>query len=138
MAEPKTKKTSASVAAFLDAIPDATMREDSRVVATLMKKVTKAEPKMWGTSIVGFGNRPYTGASGKSVDWPLVAFSPRKAALTLYIMDGIERHASLARTLGKYSTGKACLYIKRLSDIDLPTLEKIVKESVARLERSSA
>ena len=136
MVEPKTRRTEASVAEFLDRIPDPTRREDSHTVARLLRKVTKAKPYMLGTSIVGFGNRPYVGSNGKVVDWPLVAFSPRKAALSLYGMSGLQRDATLAKKLGKHTTGKGCLYIKRLSDVDLSVLEKIVRASIALVKKA--
>ena len=131
----KTKKTDASVAKFLDAIPDATMRADCRTVAKMMERVTKAKPKMWGSSIVGFGTSMYEGRTG-AVDWMLVGFSPRKVALTLYIMTGVDRHPALFQRLGKFKTGKACLYLKRLADVDVKVLEQIVKESVMLITRA--
>jgi hypothetical protein len=130
--EPKTKLTEASVDEFLDSIPDDERRADCKAVAKLMKKVTKAVPKMWGTSIVGFGTREYQGASGTS-KWMEIGFSPRKANLTLYIMTGIESHPALFKQLGKYKNGKGCLYINHLSDIDLNVLEQIITASVRRI-----
>lgn len=130
--EPKTKVNEASVAKFIDSLADAGTREDCRAVAKLMEKVTKAKPKMWGTSIVGFGTRDYQGSSGTST-WMEIGFSPRKANLTLYIMTGIERHPELFKRLGKFKNGKGCLYLKRLSDIDIKILEQIIRESVARI-----
>ena len=134
--ELKTKKTDESVAKFVDGIPDATMRADAKVVAKIMEKATKAKGKMWGTSIVGFGSRQYEGRTG-SIDWMLVGFSPRKAALTLYSMAGMEREPELFAKLGKYKTGKGCLYIKRLTDVDVKVLEKIVTAAVVRLKEST-
>jgi hypothetical protein len=130
--EPKTKLTEASVDDFLDSIPDEERRTDCKAVAKLMKKVTKAAPKMWGSSIVGFGTREYQGASGTST-WMEIGFSPRKANLTLYIMTGIESHPALFKRLGKYKNGKGCLYINHLSDIDLNVLEQIITASVGRI-----
>jgi hypothetical protein len=130
--EPKTKLTEASVDDFLDGIPEEERRTDCKAVAKLMKKVTKAAPKMWGTSIVGFGTREYQGASGTST-WMEIGFSPRKANLTLYIMTGIESHPALFKRLGKYKNGKGCLYINHLSDIDLNVLEQIITASVGRI-----
>jgi hypothetical protein len=135
--EPKTRITEESVADFLDAIPDESRRADCKTVAKIMRKVTKAAPKMWGPSIVGFGTREYQGASG-SATWMLIGFSPRKANLTLYIMTGIERHPELFKRLGKFKNGKGCLYINRLSDIDLKVLEQIITESVARIKSSQS
>jgi hypothetical protein len=95
-----------------------------------MKKITKAEPKMWGSSIVGFGSYHYKYASGREGDWPITGFSPRKQNLTLYIMPGFARYGELMKKLGKHKTGKACLYINSLDDIHLPTLKELVKQSV--------
>jgi hypothetical protein len=130
--EPKTKVTEASVEKFLESLPDAATRDDCRAVAKLMQKVTKAKPKMWGTSIVGFGTRDYQGASGTS-RWMEIGFSPRKANLTLYIMTGIERHPALFKKLGRFKHGKGCLYLKRLTDIDMKVLEEIITASVTRI-----
>lgn len=129
----KTQATGASVASFLDGIADERRRKDAFAVLALMKKVTKAEPKMWGSSIVGFGDRHYQYASGRSGDWFLIGFSPRKAALVLYMMTGLQPHASLLKSLGKHKTGGGCLYIQNLEDIDQPTLIALMKESVANL-----
>jgi len=92
-----------------------------------MEEVTGDKPKMWGPSIVGFGTYHYKYASGREGDWPVTGFSPRKKDLTLYIMMGFEKHADLMKQLGKYSNAKSCLYIKRLSDIHVPTLKKLIK-----------
>ncbi len=133
MAEPKTKKTEASVEAFLDGVGDAGRREDARVVLGLMKRITGEEPKMWGPSIVGFGSYTYTYASGQTGDWPIAAFSPRKQALTLYLMPGFERDAELMKRLGKHKTGKSCLYLNRLAEVDAAVLEELVRLSVERM-----
>lgn len=130
MAELKTKKTDASVDDFLAGIDDEQRRKDSEAVLALMKKITKAPPKMWGTSIVGFGSYHYRYASGQEGDWPLVGFSPRKQNLTVYIMAGFDDYPELMAQLGKYKTGKSCLYLKRLSDIDTKVLEKLIAASV--------
>ncbi len=127
MAELKTKKTNASVEGFLNRVPDAQQRADAFVVLKLMKSVTKMKPKMWGPSIVGFGEYHYKYASGHEGDCCLTGFSPRKGNLTLYIMCGFEKHKDLMKKLGKYKTGKSCLYIKRLADIDLPTLRELIR-----------
>lgn len=133
MAELKTKKTEASVEDFLNGIPDEQKRQDSFAVLKLMREVTGAEPKMWGDSIVGFGEYHYRYASGRQGDWPLVAFSPRKQNLTLYIMAGFEAYDSLMSKLGKYKTGKSCLYLKKLSDVHQETLRELVRQSVAHM-----
>ncbi len=135
MAEPKTRKTSASVDEFLAAIDDETRREDCRTVAKLMRAATGAEPAMWGASIVGFGKYHYKYASGREGDWFLAGFSPRKEALTLYIMPGFSDYDALMGKLGKFKTGKSCLYLKRLDDVDLPTLKRLIEESVRHMRR---
>lgn len=133
MAELKTKQTDASVEDFLNKISDEERREDCFAVAKIMEEVTGEKPKMWGPSIVGFGSYHYKYASGREGDWLLIGFSPRKKDLTLYIMIGFEKHRELMEKLGKHSRSKSCLYIKRLSDIHVPTLKKLIKESVKDL-----
>ena len=134
MAEPKTKPTNESVKDFLNRIPDAERREDCFTVAKMMEEITGENPKMWGPSIVGFGTWHYKYASGREGDWPITAFSPRKKDLTLYVMVGYERYPELMEKLGKHSTGKSCLYIKRLSDIHVPTLKKLIKTGIKDLK----
>ena len=138
MAEMKTKKNDQSVEAFLNGIADERMRQDCFTVLNLMKQVTGAEPKMWGTSIVGFGDYHYKYESGREGDWFLTGFSPRNQNLTLYIMAGFARYDELMKKLGKHKTGKSCLYIKKIDDIDLSVLEELVKQSVTHMTRSSA
>jgi hypothetical protein len=135
MAEPKTKASKASVAAFLAAIPDAERRKDCKAVAKLMREATGEKPVLWGANIVGFGTYRYQYASGGTGDWPVVAFSPRKNDLTLYLMAGFERHADLMAKLGRHRTGKSCLYLKRLADADPAALKELVGRSVAAMER---
>jgi hypothetical protein len=130
MAELKTKPNNASVEDFLNKITDEKKRKDAFAVLAIMKKATGAKPKMWGTGIVGFGDLVYRYESGRQLDWFLAGFSPRKQNLTLYLMPGIERYAVLLKKLGKHKTGKGCLYINSLEDVDKPTLEKLVKQSV--------
>jgi hypothetical protein len=130
MAEPKTKETKESVAAFLKRIPDADRRADCQAVVDLMRAVVKEEPKMWGRNIVGFGRYTLKYAGGREGEWPITGFSPRKSDLTLYIMGGFEESADLMKSLGKHKTGKGCLYIKKLSDVDLTVLKKLVTRSV--------
>jgi hypothetical protein len=130
MAELKTKETTASVEDFLAAIDDEERRKDCRTLVRIMKKATKAEPAMWGTSVVGFGRYHYRYATGREGDWFKTGFSPRKNDLTLYIMSGVERFPQLLKRLGKYKTGKACLYVKRLADVDLAVLKELVESSV--------
>ncbi len=130
MAELKTKRINRSVTAFLDAIPDPGRRRDCRAVLRIMKDATKATPRMWGTSIVGFGSYHYRYASGREGDWFVAGFSPRKQSLTLYVMSGFARYDDLMGRLGTHTTGKSCLYIKRLEDVDLGVLRQLVRESV--------
>jgi hypothetical protein len=137
MAELKTKATQASVSDFLNAVEDDERRKDCKTVAKIMQKATGAKPKMWGPSIIGFGDHHYKYASGRELDWFLTGFSPRKKDLTLYIMPGFTRYDDLMASLGKHSTGKSCLYIKRLSDIDTDVLEKLVTESVEHMRASA-
>ena len=138
MSELKTKPTQASVKDFLNQIPDKERRDDCFAIAKIMEEVTGDKPKMWGPSIVGFGTYHYKYASGREGDWPVTGFSPRKKDLTLYIMMGFEKHADLMKQLGKYSNAKSCLYIKRLSDIHVPTLKKLIKSSVKDLKNYTA
>ena len=132
MAELKTKPTQASVKEFLNQIPDKERRDDCFAVAKMMEEITGDKPKMWGPSIVGFGTYHYKYESGREGDWPKTGFSPRKKDLTLYIMMGFEKQTELMKQLGKHSTGKSCLYIKRLSDIHIPTLKKLIKSCVEK------
>ena len=134
MAEPKTKPTQASVKDFLNQIQDEERRKDCFAVAKIMEEITGSKPQMWGPSIVGFGSYHYKYASGREGDWPLAAFSPRKKDLTVYLMMGFDKHPELMKQLGKHSRGKGCLYIKRLSDIHLPTLKKLIKQSIKDLK----
>ena len=133
MAELKTKRNDASVEVFLDGIADEAKRRDSYAILAMMQEVTGVEAKMWGDSIVGFGSYHYKYASGREADWMLVGFSPRKQNLTLYIMSGFEQYDELLQRLGKHSTGKACLYVKRLADVDLSVLRELVKLSVEHM-----
>ena len=135
MAELKTKQTTASVAEFIAAIADEDRRADCEAILSLMAAVTGEEPAMWGTSIVGFGSYRYKYASGREGVWPLTGFSPRKRNLTLYIMTGFDRYPELMANLGTYTTGKSCLYIKRLADVDIDTLRELVEASVRRMEK---
>lgn len=133
MAELKTKKNTASVEKFLNNVADEQRRNDCSRLVEIMKTATKAEPAMWGTSIVGFGRYQYKYESGREMEWFLVGFAPRKQDLTLYIMPGFARYPSLMKKLGKHKTGKSCLYIKKLEDVDLATLKELIKESIADL-----
>lgn len=130
MAELKTKETAESVPAFLDKIADKGRREDCLAVVDIMRDATKEEPRMWGSSIVGFGRYRYKYGSGREGEWMITGFSPRKSDLTLYIMPGFEPFADVMKRLGKYKTGKSCLYIKKLADVDLDVLRELVTSSV--------
>jgi len=134
MAETKTKPTAQTVAAFIKGIPDAKTRADCRIVLDLMKRVTGEKPKMWGPSMVGFGSYHYKYDSGHQGDCFVTGFSPRKPNLTLYLAPGFERSGGLMKKLGRHKTGKSCLYIKNLEDIDLGVLEELVTESVREVK----
>jgi hypothetical protein len=135
MAENKTKPTKLSVTAFMKSIEDPGMRSDARKVSAMMRKATGARAKMWGPSIVGFGEYHYKYASGREGDFMIAGFSPRKQALTLYVIPGFKHFEPLMKKLGKYKTGKSCLYIKRLSDIDESVLEKLIVGSVKHMRK---
>jgi hypothetical protein len=138
MAELKTQPTDVSVESFLGTIADEQKRADCFTLLALMKEATGAEPQMWGTSIVGFGHYRYRYASGREGDWFFAGFSPRKQNLTLYLMSGFEQYDALMQQLGKHSVGKSCLYVKRLSDLDMPTLQALVEQSVAHMRETNS
>jgi hypothetical protein len=133
LAELKTKPTKNSVKDFLNQISDEQRRKDSKVIVKLMSDLTGAKPEMWGPSIVGFGRRRYQYSSGREGEWMIIGFSPRKNDLTLYIAAAFEGRPDLIKRLGKHRTGKGCLYIKKLDDIDLKVLNELIEESVTRL-----
>jgi Domain of unknown function (DU1801) len=133
MPELKTTKTGQSVEAFISSIADEGRRADCAAVLQMMREVLKAEPQMWGSSIVGLGTYHYRYASGRENDWFVAGFSPRKQNLTLYITGGFDRHDEIMSRLGKHTTGKGCLYIKRLSDIDPEVLRELLRESAAHI-----
>lgn len=135
MAENKTKPTRQSVSAFIRAIEDDQKRADSKTVMKMMEQITKEKPKMWGSSMVGFGTYHYKYASGQEGDWAVTGFSPRKQALTIYIMPGFSEYGALMKKLGKYKTGKSCLYIKKLADVDQKVLKELVKQSVSSMKK---
>jgi hypothetical protein len=137
MTELKTQKNDASVTAFLNSIEDEKKRQDSFTILELMKDVTGSDPVMWGTSIIGFGHYHYKYASGRENDWMLTGFSPRKQNITLYIMSGFDQYDDLLGKLGKHSTGKSCLYIKKLEHIDLDVLRELVKHSVEHMAKNN-
>ena len=131
MADNKTKPTTVSVAAFIDAVADQTRRADAHELVKLMHSATGEEPRMWGPSIIGFGSCHYKYESGREGDMPIAAFSPRKAANVLYIGTEFSECAALLSKLGKHTMGKGCLYIKKLADVDRKVLESLVVKSVA-------
>ena len=132
--ELKTKKTDASVEDFLNSIENEERRSDGFRVLEMYKRVTGEEPKMWGPAIIGFGDQKYKYPDGREMDWMTAAFSPRKQNLTLYVICNSPKQPKLLEKLGKHSTSVSCLYIKRLSDIHLPTLKKLIKTSVKELK----
>lgn len=131
MAENKTKATNVSVKKFIDAVEDEQKRKDSYVLIDMMKKITKEEPKMWGPSIVGFGSYHYKYASGREGDMCITGFSPRKAAFSIYAMCGREGYKVYLDKLGKFKQGNGgCIYVKKLSDIDIKVLKDLITASV--------
>lgn len=132
-AELKTKATGRSVGAFLGGIENPERRRDCRTVLQILKAATKAQPTMWGAGIVGFGTYRYKYASGREGDWFQAGFSPRKDSLTLYLMSGLQGQEALLKRLGRHKTGKGCLYIKRLADVDVAVLKKLVAATVKQV-----
>lgn len=126
----KTRQNDGNVIEFLNSVEDVRKKEDSLVLLDIMKKATGEEPKMWGPSIIGFGKYHYKYESGREGNWFLTGFSPRKQNLSVYIMPGFERFNHLTDQLGKYTTGKSCLYFKKLSDVNNDILHRLIKESV--------
>lgn len=131
VAEIKTKPTSASVEDFINAVKDEQKRKDSFTILEMMEKASKAEPKMWGTGLIGFGNKRYKSpATGREVDWFLIGFSPRKANLSLYLMINHEQHAAAIKKLGKHKTAGGCIYVNKLEDIDTKVLKSLIDASL--------
>lgn len=131
MAELKTKQTDVNPHDFLETVADKQQRADSEVILEMMQKVTGAKPKMWGSAIVGYGEEHLKYASGRELDWFQIGFSPRKGTLTFYVLrGGEEKYADLLDQLGKHTTGKGCLYVKKLSDVDEGVLQKIMKRAL--------
>ena len=137
MVQLKTQRTDASVEEYLNSVEDEGKRKDSFAILDLMREVTGEEPAMWGPSIIGFGSYHYKYASGREAEWFLTGFAPRKRNLTLYIMSGFDNHDSLLTDLGKHKTGKSCLYVNKLEDIDLDTLRELVKQSVTHMAETN-
>ena len=138
MAELKTKRTKASASSFIAGINDRQMRADCKAIARIMRSATGSPARMWGTSIVGFGEYEYRYRSGRSGKWMLCGFSPRSQNLTIYIMSGFSAFPALMKKLGKYKTGKSCLYVRKLDDIDRDVLTKIIDKSVDYLRKKYA
>jgi len=138
MAQLKTQPNDKNVVEFLNTVGNETKREDSFTILELMQQVTGSEPIMWGDSIIGFGSYHYKYASGREADWFLTGFSPRVQNLTLYIMSGFDEYDDLLGKLGKHSTGKSCLYINRLENIDLDVLKELIEKSVAHMKATNA
>ena len=138
MAESKTRKTRGSVTAFINGIADESRRKDCLTVLKLMKAATRAPPRMWGTSIVGFGDLHYKYDSGREGDWFLIGFSPRKDSLALYLMPGLQAHAARLRVLGKHKTGGSCLHIKQLAQVDQTVLKQLIADGVKAARKFAA
>jgi hypothetical protein len=136
-AQIQTVPTKASVSGFLAKVKDPQKRADSKEIAAMMQQATGKRPVMWGPAIVGFGSYHYKYASGREGDMPIIGFSPRKQSLTLYIFREFEGSGPLLKKLGKFETSKACTYIKRLDDVDRPTLKKLIRESVKAMRKSA-
>jgi hypothetical protein len=134
MAEAKTKLTEKSVDSFIGTVEDDKVREDCYTIINLMEKATAEKPRMWGPAIVGFGKYTYKYESGRSGEICMVGFSPRKANITLYILAGFSQQAELLQKLGKHKSGKGCLYIKKLADVNINVLESLIKESIRFLK----
>lgn len=128
MTELKTKKTKKSVSAFINSIEDEQVRHDCKKILKIMKDITGKQPAMWGDSIIGFDSYHYKYASGREGDWFKIGFSPRKQAITIYIMPGYQDYSAILKKLGPHKTGKCCVYIKRLEDIHLPTLKQLLRQ----------
>lgn len=135
MAELKTKRNTKSVNAFLNGIEPEQKRKDAKAILALLKKITTEKPEMWGSSIIGFGKYSYTGSNGKTNEWMAIGFSPRKQNVTVYVMPGYEfpEMKTLLKKLGKYKTGKSCLYINKLEDIDMKVLEQICRKGYTKI-----
>jgi hypothetical protein len=135
MSENKTKKTNESIEKYINSIKDENVKKDCYTIIKLMQAITKEEPKMWGSSIIGFGDYHYKYASGREGDFFLTGFSSRKQNLALYLMGGLENQKDLLKKLGKHKTGKSCLYIKSLNDIDKKVLKEMIVQSVKETKK---
>jgi hypothetical protein len=135
MAELKTQPNDASVLELLDGIVDESKRDDCYEIMNMMEAATGCQPKMWGTSIIGYGTYHYVYASGREGDWMRLGFSPRKQNITLYLMAGVDRHPELLAKIGKFKTGKSCFYIKKLADVDKDILNELIRANLAEVTR---
>ncbi len=135
MADLKTKPTDNDVTKFLNSVTDEQKRKDCFAILNLMKCITGEEPKMWGASMIGFGSYHYKYESGREGDWFLSGFSPRKQNISLYIMAGFDRYDELMSRLGKFKTGKSCLYVKNLDQINMEVLGELIRESVEYMKK---
>lgn len=135
MAELKTRATRASVTDFLRSVADTKKRADCRKIGRMMREATGSRPRMWGSSIVGYGSYSYSNTAGDNSEWMLTGYSPRSRAISVYIMSGFTGFDEMLERLGKFSTGKSCLYIKCLADVDEAILEKLIRASVARMRQ---
>ncbi|MGK7389652.1 MAG: DUF1801 domain-containing protein [Candidatus Cyclobacteriaceae bacterium M2_1C_046] len=133
MADLKTKPNDEDIEKFIESVDDLQKKKDAYAVMQMMRNISGEDPKLWGNSMVGFGSYHYKYESGREGDWFLTGFSPRKNALTLYIMAGFEQYENLLEKLGKYKTGKSCLYVKKLEDIDQEVLKELIKLSVEHM-----
>ena len=136
MSDPKTKKTAASVPAFLKTVENEQRRRDCKAILKMMQEITGEKPRMWGANMIGFGSYHYTYSSGREGDWFITGFAPRKASLSLYLMSGFSNFEKLLASLGKHKTGKACLYINKLDDVDQAVLKRLIRESVAHVHKT--
>ena len=132
MAELKTKKTELSVSAFIQQLADEQRRKDAATLVKMMEKATKAKAKMWGSAIIGLGDRHLKYDSGRELDWFVMGFSPRKQNFALYLSGAVEKQQALLKKLGKYKTGKGCLYINKLDEVDLPVLQEIIMKALVK------
>lgn len=136
MSDLKTKKNTASVSKFINAVENETRRSDAKELLKIFKEVTGMKPTMWGTSIVGYGSYHYKYASGREGDWMLTGFSPRKQNMSIYIMSGFKEFPELMKKLGKHKTGVGCLYVNKLEDIDIKVLKQLIKKSVSYMKKT--
>ncbi|MBE9068788.1 DUF1801 domain-containing protein [Leptolyngbya cf. ectocarpi LEGE 11479] len=134
MSDLKTQPNDASVDKFIQALENEQRRNDCLTLLPIMQRVTQREPTMWGDSMIGFGRYHYRYKSGREGDWFITGFSPRKRELTVYIMPGFENYSALLEQLGKHRLGKSCLYIKKLSDVDITLLETLITQSITEME----